>query len=119
MLAADSGEVESSMGFLAKWWAGRWIVRSGCGSPSEHWSKPSSADNRNRLRLHSALGYRSPEEFEQKTESQAESRSATMEFFENKENNKKNSKGLLGTGTQTRKLCPKKLCQLRGSPHDV
>jgi hypothetical protein len=46
--------------------------------------------------LHSALGYRSPEEFEQKTESQAESRSATMVFFENKENNKKNSKGLLG-----------------------
>jgi transposase InsO family protein len=54
----------------------------------------------NRQRLHSALGYRSPEEFEQKTECQAESRSATMEFFENKENNKKNSKGLLGTGTQ-------------------
>jgi hypothetical protein len=50
--------------------------------------------------LHSALGYRSPEEFEQKTESQAESRSATMVFFENKENNKKNSKGLLGKGTQ-------------------
>jgi putative transposase len=54
----------------------------------------------NRQRLHSALGYRSPKEFEQKTESQAESRSATMEFFENKENNKKNSKGLLGKGTQ-------------------
>jgi putative transposase len=52
----------------------------------------------NRRRLHSALGYRSPEEFEQKTESLAESRSATMEFFENKENNKKNSKGLLGKG---------------------
>jgi len=54
----------------------------------------------NRQRLHSALGYRSPEEFEQKTEFQTESRSATMEFFENKENNKKNSKGLLGKGTQ-------------------
>jgi putative transposase len=54
----------------------------------------------NRLRLHSALGYRSPEEFEQKTEAQAESRSATMEFFENKENHKKNSKRLLGKGTQ-------------------
>ena len=38
----------------------------------------------NRQRLHSALGYRSPEEFEQKTESQTESRSATMVFFENK-----------------------------------
>ena len=54
----------------------------------------------NRQRLHSALGYRSPEEFEQKTECQAESRSATMQFFENKENNKKISKGLLGKGTQ-------------------
>ncbi len=54
----------------------------------------------NRRRLHSALGYRSPEEFEQKTDSQAESRSATMVFFENKENNKKISKGLLGKGTQ-------------------
>jgi anti-anti-sigma factor len=37
---------------------------------------------------------------EQETECQAESRSATMEFFENKENNRKNSKGLLGKGTQ-------------------
>src|SRR5258707_12066815 len=54
----------------------------------------------NRQRLHSALGYRSPEEFEQKTECQAESRSATMEFFENKENSNKNSKGLLEKGTQ-------------------
>ena len=55
----------------------------------------------NRQRLHSALGYRSREEFEQKTECQAASRSATMGFFENKENNKKTSKGLLGKGTQT------------------
>jgi transposase InsO family protein len=55
----------------------------------------------NRQRLHSALGYRSPEEFEQKAECQAESRSATMVFFENKENNKKISKRLLGKGTQT------------------
>jgi len=56
----------------------------------------------NRLRLHSALGYRPPEEFEQQIEASgsAESRSATMVFFENKENNKKISKGLLGTGTQ-------------------
>ncbi len=45
----------------------------------------------NRQRLHSALGYRSPEEFEQRTKSQAESRSATVEFFENQENNKKTS----------------------------
>ncbi len=54
----------------------------------------------NRQRLHSALGYRSPEEFEQQAECQAESRSATMEFFENKENSRKISTGLLGTGTQ-------------------
>ena len=56
----------------------------------------------NRLRLHSALGYRPPEEFEQQIEasSPAESRSATMVFFENKENSRKISKGLLGKGTQ-------------------
>ena len=56
----------------------------------------------NRLRLHSALGYRPPEEFEQQIEASgsAESRSATMVFFENKENNKKISKGLLGKETQ-------------------
>src|SRR5467141_2160677 len=52
----------------------------------------------NRQRLHSALGYRPPEEFEQQTET--ESRSATMVFFENKESSKKNSKGLLGKETQ-------------------
>src|SRR5260370_10889949 len=50
----------------------------------------------NPQRLHSALGYRSPEEFEQNTESQAESRNAMMEIFENKENSNKNSKRLLG-----------------------
>ena len=56
----------------------------------------------NRLRLHSALGYRPPEEFEQHIEASgsAESRSATMVFFENKENSRKISKGLLGKGTQ-------------------
>jgi hypothetical protein len=49
-----------------------------------------------------ALGYRSPEEFEQQIEASgpAESRSATMVFFENKENSGKISKGLLGKGTQ-------------------
>jgi putative transposase len=56
----------------------------------------------NRLRLHSALGYRSPEEFEQQIEASgsAESRSATMVFFENKENSRKINTGLLGKGTQ-------------------
>ena len=60
-------------------------------------------DDYNQPRLHSALDYRSPEEFEQKTESPAESRTATVEFFENKENkenNKKISRGLLGKETQ-------------------
>jgi hypothetical protein len=44
----------------------------------------------NRQRLHSALGYRPPEEFERQTQSssQAESRSAAMHFFENDENSK-------------------------------
>jgi len=54
----------------------------------------------NRQRLHSALGYRSPEEFERKAESQTENRGATIEAFVNKENDEKISKGLLGTGTQ-------------------
>jgi transposase InsO family protein len=56
----------------------------------------------NRQRLHSALGYRPPEEFEQQTElpSLAESRSARMEFFENEENKKGVSTRLLGKETQ-------------------
>ena len=55
----------------------------------------------NRQRLHSALGYRPPEEFEQQTEcsGQAESRSATLQFFENEENEKEISKGVLGKET--------------------
>jgi putative transposase len=72
----------------------------------------------NRLRLHSALGYRFPEEFEQqiKASGSAESRSATMEFFENKQNNKKNSKGLLGKETQ---MPSRSRGQLRGSPQSL
>src|SRR5260370_12604118 len=56
----------------------------------------------NRQRLHSALGYRSPEEFEQQIEtpSPAEPRAATIVFFDNKNNNTNISKGLLGKGTQ-------------------
>ena len=66
----------------------------------------------NRQRLHSALGYRSPEEFERKAEDQAESRGARMESFVNKENDEKISKGLLGTGLKCRPL-PQTLLQLR------
>ena len=55
----------------------------------------------NRQRLHSALGYRFPEEFEQRSDSsEAESRSATMEFFENNPNRKEASTALLGKETQ-------------------
>ena len=55
----------------------------------------------NRQRLHSALGYRSPEEFERQSEcrsSATDSRSATMEFFENET---KTSTERLGKGTQS------------------
>ena len=55
----------------------------------------------NRLRLHSALGYRSPEEFERQSESRssaADSRSATMEFFKNET---KTSTERRGKGTQS------------------
>ena len=55
----------------------------------------------NRLRLHSALGYRSPEEFEQQTEvaSSVDSRSATIEFFENTDENRQgDSAASLGKG---------------------
>jgi transposase InsO family protein len=55
----------------------------------------------NRQRLHSALGYRSPEEFERQSEcrsSAADSRSATMQFFENQT---KTSTEMLGKGTQS------------------
>ena len=62
----------------------------------------------NRLRLHSALGYRPPEEFEQQIETSgsAESRSATMVFFENKENSRKISKGLPGERDSNAVLSP-------------
>jgi putative transposase len=51
----------------------------------------------NRQRLHSALGYRPPEEFEQQTDRSkpAQSQGASMQFFGNKENSEKISTGLL------------------------
>jgi putative transposase len=54
----------------------------------------------NRLRLHSALGYRSPEEFEQAAvASSVDARSATIEFFENNNENKQGeSAASLGKG---------------------
>jgi Integrase core domain len=59
----------------------------------------------NRLRLHSALGYRPPEEFEQQIEASGsgESRSATMVFFEKKENSGKISKDFWGKGLKCRR----------------
>jgi len=58
----------------------------------------------NQKRLHSALGYRSPEEFEQEAgrNSEAESISATVTFFPG--SREKSSTGMLGEGTQTPSL---------------
>jgi hypothetical protein len=53
----------------------------------------------NRQRLHSALGYRSPEEFEQQSKgSMVDSRSATMKFFENGVNEMGTSTKCAGEG---------------------
>jgi len=53
----------------------------------------------NRQRLHSALGYQTPVEFEQRSTSLAvDSRSATMVFFENDVNDQRDSSELLGEG---------------------
>src|SRR3989449_7474059 len=95
----------------------------------------------NRQRLHSALGYRSPEEFEQQIEASGstESRSATMVFFENKQNDERGSTRLLGKETQMPSPSPdpfscqkmqkrcyesgscvqKKLCHSKGSPQRI
>jgi putative transposase len=61
----------------------------------------------NRQRLHSALGYRSPEEFEQQakdSDSMTQFRSPTMEFFRSVE--EKTSTGVLEQGTQTPSPAP-------------
>jgi len=54
----------------------------------------------NRQRLHSALAYCSPEEFERKAGGQPKIRAATIEVFVNNDHDEKISKGLLGKGTQ-------------------
>jgi len=58
----------------------------------------------NQIRLHSALGYRSPEEFEQKSRlaSKTESLVSTMTFFH--KSTSCSSTGLVGEGTQTPSL---------------
>ena len=60
----------------------------------------------NQKRLHSALGYRSPEAFEQQAGQirEAASLSATVAFFP--ESTEKLTTGLLGEGTQTPTPCP-------------
>jgi hypothetical protein len=58
----------------------------------------------NQQRVHSALGYCSPEKSEQKSECPnpaADGRSATMEFFENDENGKRVTPEMPGKGTQS------------------
>jgi hypothetical protein len=99
----------------------------------------------NRQRLHSALGYRSPEEFEKQSEraERAESLCATMRLGVNTDGNVENgeqaSTGLCGDGDsdavpfprplllledartllQKRKLRPNDLCHERGSPQKL
>ncbi len=58
----------------------------------------------NQKRLHSALGYRSPEEFEQQSKRVEASSSATVRFFAR--NDDESSTRLLGEGTQTPSLPP-------------
>ena len=60
----------------------------------------------NRQRLHSALGYRPPEEFEQQTDRSkpAQSQGASMQFFENKRTARRFLQGYWGKGLRCRPL---------------
>ena len=77
----------------------------------------------NRQRLHSALGYRSPEEFERENsqENSAQSPGATVEFVvhnENSENQERGSKKLAGDEDSTAVLFPSPLLLLPDATKD-
>ena len=77
----------------------------------------------NRQRLHSALGYRSPEEFERESsrEASAQSLGATVEFVvhnENSENQERDSKKLAGDEDSNAVLFPRPLLLLQDATKD-
>ena len=77
----------------------------------------------NRQRLHSALGYRSPEEFERESgrTNSADSSSATVEFVvddENSENEERNSTKLAGEANANAVLFPRPLLLLGDTNQD-
>ena len=76
----------------------------------------------NRQRLHSALGYRSPEEFERQSErGNSDSPGATVEFVvhnENSENEERDSKKLVGDEDSNAVLFPRPLLLLQDATKD-
>jgi len=76
----------------------------------------------NRQRLHSALGYRSPEEFERHSErGNSDSPGATVEFVvhnENSENEESDSKKLAGDEDSNAVLFPRPLLRLQDATND-
>jgi transposase InsO family protein len=73
----------------------------------------------NRIRLHSALGYRPPDEFERGLTSDSPPRAASMQFFRPVEESTPEGTLLLGKGSKSinPKCAKAKLSQWRGSPH--